>query len=435
MNANKFLEKARQGISDDPYSRLTEAAKSAINDPECNIDVHAHIFDRKCLTVAYILLRLLTSKLTEVIGIEGYNEDLLLNKSEEEIYKKIELNELEGVEDWDKLEKEVESVSELMVTAEIFGFDLKEAFKVLKKNSMKEVLDYYLSKFSILNIPPFSNNPLVTGILMMDLETGWGIKPKKKFHEQIDEIKEISKVRPILPFFAIDPRRAELSKKNENLYELFLKAFVDSETPFFGVKCYPSLGYLPSDKRLEPIFKICAEKNIPVLTHCGGTIVSTFKKVIPVKNSTGIIDYEIPGNSRQERADFLNNPAHWDSVLNQHLGLKLNLAHFGGDTNWEELGNNGNNARIDKIMQMMANPNWKVYADFSFNVAENNLYNIFQSQLDSKPKIASKTLYGTDYWVVLPVGDLLEKQKQFLLQMASHSNNLLRTVPRSYLFS
>ncbi len=76
---------------------------------------------------------------------------------------------------------------------------------------------------------------------MMDLETGWGFKPAKEFYEQLTELKWLTKEEPILPFLAVDPRRAELEGK-DNLYELFLNAFAEDGSSFFGVKCYPSLG-------------------------------------------------------------------------------------------------------------------------------------------------------------------------------------------------
>jgi predicted TIM-barrel fold metal-dependent hydrolase len=422
MNANEFLNIARQKISDDSQTRLAAPARTALADPNCLIDVHAHIFDRKCLNIPYILLRMAKSQ----IGLESMDEDVLFGRDEEEIYKDIKkLNK----KSWKKLDEEIETYE----SVELFGMELNEAFQVLKKSNMQEVLDFYLEKFAIINLPEFKNRPFVTGILLMDLETGWEMKTKKRYFEQVDEVKEISKVRPILPFFAVDPRRADATDPNENLYDLFIKAFT-GDTSYFGVKCYPSLGYLPSDARLAPIFQICAEKNIPVLSHCGGETVSTFKKRITVRNSTGEIQFTIPGDSRTERARFLNDPAHWDMVLVKNPNLKLNLGHFGGDTNWELLGTNQTNQRIEKIMDMMRSSNGKVYADFSFNVVEEELFDTFEAQLTQNPDIAARTMYGTDYWVVLPKGNLLGQQGKFLNKLKNHQKTLLQSVPRSYLF-
>jgi predicted TIM-barrel fold metal-dependent hydrolase len=434
MNASEFLSIGLSKISDDPFSRLNKVSKSLLKEPDCIIDIHAHIFDKKCLTVGYILLRLLKSKIMAKIGLELL-EDSLLNMEEDEIYNGIKDKKLGNKTDWQKFENEIQEYSDLMESEELFGFNLKDALSVLKKQNMLEVFDYYIDNFSILKIPGFKERPFVTCILLMDLETGWGIKPEKKLFTQIVEIKDILLHRPIIPFFPLDPRRADHSNPHENLYELFLNAFTDPQTPFFGVKCYPGLGYLPSDIRLDPIFMICEKKNIPVLSHCGGEIVSTFDKSIQVRDSTGDIEFIIPGGTRIERAKFLTNPEMWIPVLDKYNGLKLDFGHFGGDLNWENHTATGKNNRVKKILEMMKNPHWKVFADFSYNVVERNLFNAFEKELNNNPDLTNKIMFGTDYWVVLPSGDLLDMQHEFLEQMKDHQSTLLHSAPLNYLTS
>lgn len=432
-----FLEKARAGISSDPKSRLTFLAKTYLAEPDCVIDIHTHIFDKRCLSIGYILLRMLKSMALSKLGLEAADEEaknmVLLTKDELEIYEKI-ADELEDSDaDWDQLEKELDKTVEIYEKYEIFGFDVKEALKVLKKKTMAEVLEFYHEEYAITNLPEFKNSKMVTGILQMDLETGWGFSPRRKFKEQIDDIKKISKDRAIIPFLALDPRRVDAKGKDENLYELFLNVFTDPETPFFGVKCYPALGYKPSDVRLDPIFQICAEKNIPVLTHCGGETVSTFKKKVRVKDENGYHKFKIPGKKRDDRARYLNEPEHWEPVLEKYNNLKLNFGHFGGDDNWLNFGKFEKNTRIERIFKMMKNPNWKVYGDFSFNLVEDNLFKKFKEELDKQPDIASRALYGTDYWVVLPAGDLLKEQDKFLKQLDNHKDAMLRDNVLKYL--
>jgi len=434
MEISEFLSICQAKISNDPFSRLNKLSKSALKEPDCIIDIHTHIFDKKTLTVGYILLRLLKCKIMERLGLE-LSEDSLLNKEEDEIYNEIKVKKLSDEGDWQKLENEIEIYSDLIESEELFGYNLKEAFNVLKKHNMLEVFDYYRDNFSIIKIPEFKKKPFVTGILLMDLEMGWGIKPEMKLFQQIAEIKGILLQRPIVPFLPLDPRRADLSDPKENLYELFLNAFTDPKTPFFGVKCYPALGYLPKDDRLDPIFSICAEKNIPVLSHCGGEIVSTYNKSIQVRDATGDIEFQIPGKSRTERAKYLTNPEMWIPVLENHNNLKLSFGHFGGDSNWEDHGITGNNVRINKIIEMMKNPSWKVYADFSYNVVEKNLFDAFEKELNKNPDLTNKIMFGTDYWVVLPGGNLLDMQKEFLTQMKDHQTTLLHSAPLNYLTS
>ncbi len=437
MTEEEFLKKARALLDKDPKSRITLLAKAVLESPKCIVDIHTHIFDKKTLNVGYILLRMLKTVTLESFGIEAVDEEIedmqFMTKKEESLYDEIEQQKSDSEQDWEQLEKELELTIELNETYELFGYNLKEALKVLKKANMLEVLDYYHQDFSITNLKDFEDNYLVAGILQMDLETGWGIKPKRDYEQQLKDIRDIAKQRPIIPFMAIDPRRVD--SNGSNLYSLFLEAFTDEEAPFFGVKCYPSLGYIPSDARLDPIFNICAEKNIPVLTHCGGESVSTFKKSIRIKTQNGYEEFEIPGESRKERARYLNEPEHWEPVLEKYPDLKLNFGHFGGDDFWLEFHKTGNCKRIEKIYEMMRNPKWKVYADFSFNLVEEELFDKLKTELDAHPDIAKRILFGTDYWVVLPAGELLNSQEKYLKLLSDHQMNMLQNNAIDYLYN
>lgn len=298
---------------------------------------------------------------------------------------------------------------------------------------MEEVFRYYLHEFSLQKSSFYANRPFVTGILSMDLEMGWGIKPEKTLSAQIDELKALSTEYAILPFFAIDPRRADKEDKDENLYELFLKAFCEADKPsFFGVKCYPALGYFPSDERLRAIFQICEEKNIPITTHCGGEVVSTFEKSVEFVGKNAKETIPIAGLDRRDRAKFLNNPLQWLPVLKEFPKLRINFAHFGGDTNWENKSKNLEHTVIQQIMDICVQYN--TFADFSFNVIEKELFATLNDTLNKHPEVRNKTLFGTDFWVVLPSGDLWAMQEEFLLALAAHRDVLVSDNPRKFLF-
>jgi predicted TIM-barrel fold metal-dependent hydrolase len=441
MTAKNFLKEAREKISDNPFSRVGPVAFNAINDPNCIFDIHNHIFDRQCLNIKYIALRMARSAINNALGIES-DEDFadkldLLIKSDESMYEEIAKGLPETAADWAAFEAEINIIQELE-KYELFGYkwsDLKQAIDVLTKDSMAAVFNLYSSKYALNNSAEFRGRPMVSGILMMDLETGWNMPTKKKLWEQVEELQNLATTQPVLPFFAVDPRRADLTDESENLYSLFIKAFTEGPAQFFGVKCYPALGYLPSDKRLDPIFQICKEKNIPITTHCGGTIVSTYEKTIQVQNSKGqMIDFEIPGNDRKERADFLNNPAQWDTVLQKYKKLKVNLAHFGGDDNWLEISQRGSNGRVEKVLELIADPRLNVYTDFSYNLVEDNLYESLHQVVNTRADIAAKMLYGTDFWVVLPSGDLVRKQDDFIAKFSAFKNAFTMDNPNRFLF-
>jgi predicted TIM-barrel fold metal-dependent hydrolase len=326
--------------------------------------------------------------------------------------------ELERIEDTRKALESIKSISGSW-----------RAFMVLLKKDMKAVLEYYLDNIAISRQFGLKGRPIITSILMMDLEKGWGRTITKSMTQQIDELKNLANEHPILPYLAIDPRRADDGK--DNLYDLFLKAFTEGDVKFFGVKIYPSLGYSPSDERLLPIYEICEKKNIPVLTHCGGEIVSTFEKEIEVRiGSKREIWAE---NNRIDLARRLNNPENWEYVLERYKNLKLNVAHFGGDTAWQEYRDNGSQKRIDKIVELM-NVYENVYADFSFNVIEEGIFDTFDVFLSNSIKAKERSLFGTDFWVVLPAGSLVERQEDFLITLEDHRDDLISINPRKYLF-
>ncbi len=423
MNAENFLEEARRLISSNPEDRLSPLTQKKVNNPDCIFDVHCHIFDRQCLNLPYIGIKMLQHKVH--IGDDFESDATFLEKNTEDWYETLKENSQSTSKDWEMLDSFIRE-------EEDEGFsEITNALGILKKGNQNDIFNLYEDTYSLKSIPNFKQHPFVTGVLMMDLETGWEMKSTKSFAVQMLELKNMISTQPILPFFAIDPRRAELEGE-DNLYKLFLKAFTEGENKFFGIKCYPSLGYFPNDKRLDPIFKICEEKNIPVTTHCGGESVSTFKRTIYIQcpdKPEG--EFKIKGDVREDWARELNDPKHWIPVLKKYPKLKLNLAHFGCDYFWQD---RQKYTRVDDIMDMISNDDWNVYTDFSYNIIDETMYKDFKKTLETNPKVLSKVIFGTDYWVVLPAGDLVEQQIRFFEKMKPFKNQLLRENPRKFLF-
>lgn len=175
-----------------------------------------------------------------------------------------------------------------------------------KGKTAYKLMDHHFNKYQ----HAFESNmgraipAMVHAELMMDMERGISGGVAKDFYSQLIELSHLrqqlldreeerrqigKKHRPrfVLPFLGLDPR-------NQNLFEDFLAVFsaIDKRNnfsntnipkdilPFFGVKIYPSLGYLPSDPKLMEIFEICEAMNIPVTTHCGsGTTRDSKDKV------------------------------------------------------------------------------------------------------------------------------------------------------------
>jgi len=306
--------------------------------------------------------------------------------------------------------------------------------KILRFTKMESVLNGFEKNFAINHVyNKFfeADKDQLTIVLGMDLNSGWQGTSEKSNSTQNKELGELAKTEAILPYLPIDPRRAD-DEGDKNLYKFFLKAFNKDNPAFFGVKCYPAMGYLPTDHRLHPIFKVCAEKNIPVMTHCGGEMISTFAN--PVIAYRGEEKVEIDNQRRKHRTRRLNEPEEWKPVLEAHPNLRLCLGHFGGRNAWD--GHKKTKHRIRTILDMMQKYD-NLYADFSFNLESPQTVKRFKKKLlasDADGKVMkSRTLFGTDYWVVLPISDLNKDQKHFLEEMGDLCDKLVTDNVMEYL--
>ena len=230
-------------------------------------------------------------------------------------------------------------------------------------------------------------------------------------------------------------------KSRINLYSLFNSAFT-GEQPFYGVKIYPSLGYDPSDYRLWPIYEICEKLSIPVLTHCGGESISTDKLQLEIYE--GDLKVSISAKNRVEMARNLNNPKRWNIVLKKFPKLKLNLAHFGGYETWSS------SASVDIDIDPQQRKNCiidfmskyeNVYADFAYNIEDSGISENLKNLIVYKQDVRSKTLFGSDYWVVNKNIDLKKEQSRFLDKLDEDVNleiliakELTLNNPKKYLF-
>lgn len=132
-------------------------------------------------------------------------------------------------------------------------------------------------------------------VLPMDLEYMNAGHTKTRYRDQMLELAEVkampSNKNILYPFIFADPRRMvpvteeKSYRKDDKPYfdwfidngkvkmnDCFIKDFIE-EHQFSGIKIYPALGYYPFDQKLLPLWKYCADNDIPVLTHCiKGTI-------------------------------------------------------------------------------------------------------------------------------------------------------------------
>lgn len=369
------------------------------------VDVHTHYFDMLCINKKYFLIRMIK----DFLGLKSVANGETMQLSIDEVYEMPEQStdnwNQELLEQMDK--KEVQFIN---LQEDKKGFvDLIAARKLLGIKTMADMYWYYLDKCSLAK--SFDNIPddnVLTSVLMMDLEMGWETSLPKTFYEQVEEVKEMTKQFPVLPFLACDPRRAKMPDPKKDLYRLFSKAFCEGIS-FFGVKIYPAMGYHPSDYRLWPIYEICERYEIPIISHNGGGAVSTNNRDFIIYAGEEAVN--IQGSSREDVAYQLNDPLKWEIALNKFPKLKLDLAHFGSASAWRPKPD-AQNRKATIIRLMNEYPN--VYADFSFSLADLKASRNLKNTLVSDELVRSRTLFGSDFWVVSPEGNLHLLQNDFI---------------------
>lgn len=410
MEEQEFFQLASANINDDPQSRLPNAIKEKLSilgttTDQMMFDVHAHCFTIKNVPKDFMNLNWLRGIpfsfdiVNFILGLKAKIKQWTGNKSES-YYNA--LGRRRFLENFTK-----------------------------KHGSADGILihQYNRYNYTFKNLLNRSSPHIFIVQLMMDMERGITGKPDEAHYEQWKELSELRNKRQhessIIPFLACDPH-------NPNLYEDFLAAFSDIERrvnqtgqpfldeafPFFGVKVYPCLGYLPSNPKLMNIFKVCSEKNIPVLTHCGSSTVRFSGDKVTgeyyISDGNGnfhLADYkfDLSDTPKSQKAGkitkFFNAPYNWIAVVEKYPKLKLNLAHLGGDSEWDAFREGSANTHIHETLNMIQKyPN--VYTDISYAYArKRNLDKIlemfYSNQYTTEQREINKTkfMHGSDYYM------------------------------------
>jgi len=381
-------------ISQDPYDRLTAEMKKALENPDFRFDVHTHVFDYDHVPNSYFGTRLPISK-------------KFLKKASDFLDKLID-----GDDD--------------------IASHLAHFIEFLNNNSLQDI-----SK-KMFDLYP--TNQFAFCILMMDMEYGVE-KPAKDFDDQYREMINLKNSFPdkVLPFFAVDPRRPDVKER-------FIKAFSAPDL-FFGVKIYPALGYLPSDPILMEIFEVCEQKNIPITTHCGGYAVHTTHDEIEVRG----LKADAQGNyipftetksfgMPKSIGDYFNSPENWIPVLKAFPKLRLNMAHFGGGSEWEiyvkerlEIGRKSDTS-VSQIIELMYQYE-NVYTDFAYTISRPYFYKTLRQLMDDNKVISERVMFGTDFYMVAMEGIFRAIKTEFTTAMGDKlMYKLASENPRRFLF-
>ncbi len=368
----KELQKKTAFLTDNPMDRIPEAMKNRLDDPKLIFDVHSHVFNEKDLPDKFLSVRFDASK------------------------------------------PFIDMVALLVGLVDKIPFvplpDLTRLLNRVRKTE-NEHLTLNLEAYRKFGYDPIFN------VLMMDMGGIWNIKADiRSVEEQMVALANFRDQNPerILPFVALDPRT------NENMEELFVKAF--KEYNFFGVKIYPSLGYFPSHPRLMNIYEICEQKNIPVTSHCSSGKTRASSKEIDVlwidhedgKQVEKHIRKVFYDHKADTYKDFFNGPHLWLPVLKAFPRLRLNLAHFGGEGEWEKQKKGKPHTWIPTILDILKNPEYpNVYSDFSFTNSFKHYNHTMKDWMKTHSYVRERVLHGTDYFLTATERPLEKTLKKF----------------------
>ncbi len=238
---------------------------------------------------------------------------------------------------------------------------------------------------------------------------GVEMSPGYKDHLEALEKLHAQMKGSIYPFLAVDPRRRGIMK-------LITSKVNKKDGPFYGIKLYPPLGYLPSDPKLVPIFDYCQENHIPITVHCSEGGVKNLKKKNYVHSTEDNYPREI---NKGDKSAFYAHPVNWKPVLNKWKDLRLNLAHFGGSVQYST---DPGRKWMNTIKEILTDKNYKhVYTDLSYYVKTGSMDEILANNQDIKEKI----MFGTDYIMIM-----LEKE---LGGLKNYYNNF-RNIDKAFLY-
>lgn len=295
--------------------------------------------------------------------------------------------------------------------------------------SPEEIISELLSNYNSVLSTHQARPEIFLVLLMMDMQQGITGSIE---HDMLDQLRSVLKLKKefeytyplhndkftgqhhLLPFLAIDPN-------NPEAFTTFLSAFskkvnttgeseLDEDTPFAGIKIYPSLGYLPNHPTLMDIFEICEKKNIPVTAHAGGVRTHTSynkiclpRRIYNTANGSFRDEWQpeetnlIIGNRKRYKEIFLY-PEVWEKVLYPYPDLRLNIAHFGSSDEWDNVEDPTKWNSIKQTIDLIKNYN-HVYADFSYAFHKKENLKWLFNKIKDITILQNRVMYGSDFYL------------------------------------
>ena len=202
----------------------------------------------------------------------------------------------------------------------------------------------------------------------------------------------------IIPFIGTDPRRPNI---------LAIVTDLHANHGFKGIKLYPPLGYYPNDTRLEPVYEYAVANNMPIMAHCSRGGVSVKKVTKDMLAEPNPLGRAVVKKKPKDFSDIYTDPANYELVAEKFPELKICLAHFGGDrewdkyleTSWDATMGEEHKSWLSVIIDLMLKHD-NVYTDISSTLFDSEKYIDLLIVLLQNEKIRERVLFGSDYYMM-----------------------------------
>ncbi|WP_162528176.1 amidohydrolase family protein [Gemmobacter caeruleus] len=200
---------------------------------------------------------------------------------------------------------------------------------------------------------------------------------------QHDELADLARACPgiVIPFAACDPRLPGAAEEVRRCIE---------DLGFRGLKLYPRLGYAPDHPLLmREVYPLLDARGLAVVSHCsrGG----------------------VTGNVTRAEADALSHPRAFAPVLRAFPHMQVNLAHMGGQTDWESYIAEGIDpydpqAQADNFLialrEMIESGDFpNLWTDVSYTLFQSEAFLPFLRLFLDHPALRARTLFGSDFYM------------------------------------
>jgi uncharacterized protein len=234
-------------------------------------------------------------------------------------------------------------------------------------------------------------------VLSMDMEFMGAGKLKEPFVKQLDNLWALKQKyqEKIFPFVAVDPRREGVLALVKDCIE---------KKKFQGIKLYPPLGFYPFDERLFPLYEYTERNQIPIMAHCSRGGVYYKGKITNEMLKHPVTGTILKKEKNDKFSEHFTNPENYYHVLKKFPELKVCLAHFGGQDEWNKFLCTSWDPETMKVKSWfsvigdLVKEYKNMYTDISYTLSDSSLLPLLKVQLQDD-KMRDKILFGTDFYM------------------------------------